>query len=195
MWQLSFRRCGWSRIVALSVTGGGIAALTVVSVGTYSARADDNGNNHGWFAAFYSAALRSPLPSKVQNAAGTTPAIIPLDDQYPDPSGSMGIHNNAGPTTTANNAFFQSLGTNGRSCGTCHLPSNAMSVSAANIRERFNESKGRDPIFTAFDGATCPDAVPESFTKPSPVGGNKGKGGENDILNINKADNPFRLVV
>ncbi|MFL6463505.1 MAG: hypothetical protein ACJ73N_03750, partial [Bryobacteraceae bacterium] len=160
-----------------------------------SARADDGGGGHRWFDAFYSEALHSPLPATVNKSPGIIPATIPPDDSYPDPSGSMGIHNNAGTTTTANNAFFQSLGTNGRSCGTCHLPSNGMSVSAANIRQRFKDTKATDPIFAPFDGATCPDAVPESFTKGSPVGGNKGKGNISDITNLSDPNNPFRLVV
>src|SRR5690349_14044492 len=43
--------------------------------------------------------------------------------------------------------FFQSLGTNGRSCGTCHQPSDGMSVSAAHIEQRFLQTEGKDPIF------------------------------------------------
>lgn len=54
-----------------------------------------------------------------------------------------------------NNAFFQSLGTNGRSCGTCHQPSEGWSVSPQTIRQRFNVSGGTDPIFRTNDGANC----------------------------------------
>jgi hypothetical protein len=53
------------------------------------------------------------------------------------------------------NAFFQSLGTNGRSCGTCHQPSDGWSVSAEHIRLRFNASRGNDPIFRSNDGSNC----------------------------------------
>jgi hypothetical protein len=55
-------------------------------------------------------------------------------------------------------AFFQSLGTNGRSCATCHVASQAMSSSAAGIQERFVETRGRDPLFAPVDGANCPNA-------------------------------------
>jgi hypothetical protein len=54
-------------------------------------------------------------------------------------------------------AFFQSLGTNGRSCATCHLASQAMSLSAAGTQLRFAQTRGRDPLFAAVDGANCPN--------------------------------------
>jgi hypothetical protein len=56
------------------------------------------------------------------------------------------------------NPFFQSLGTNGRSCFTCHQPDQAWTVTPARIRERFEQTRGRDPIFRANDGSTCQDA-------------------------------------
>jgi hypothetical protein len=37
------------------------------------------------------------------------------------------------------------LGTNGRSCLTCHQPSQAMSVGKGYIRTLYVTSKGRDP--------------------------------------------------
>jgi len=61
-----------------------------------------------------------------------------------------------GATITANNAFFQDLGTNGRRCVTCHQPQNGWSVSAKDVAERFDKSAGTDPIFRLVDGATCP---------------------------------------
>jgi len=55
-------------------------------------------------------------------------------------------------------AFFQSLGTNGRTCETCHVASQAMSLSARAIQARFVATRGRDPLFAAVDGANCPNA-------------------------------------
>jgi cytochrome c peroxidase len=74
---------------------------------------------------------------------------------YTDPSGALQIINANGPTNT-NGAFFQSLGTNGRSCSTCHVADQAMSISPPQIRERYAQTRGRDPLFAAFDGANCP---------------------------------------
>jgi cytochrome c peroxidase len=52
--------------------------------------------------------------------------------------------------------FFQSLGTNGRACVTCHDPGNAWSVSSESIEKRFRSSGGADPIFRSNDGSDCP---------------------------------------
>lgn len=56
--------------------------------------------------------------------------------------------------------FFQSLGTNGRSCGTCHLPNQAFTLSAAAAGFTFAVTQGRDPLFAPVDGANCPNARP-----------------------------------
>lgn len=56
------------------------------------------------------------------------------------------------------NPFFQSLGTNGRSCSSCHQPADAWTVTPRDIQERFEESEGTDPIFRPVDGANCPSA-------------------------------------
>jgi cytochrome c peroxidase len=59
---------------------------------------------------------------------------------------------------TPDSAFLQPLGTNGRSCFTCHQPQDGWSVSAAGARARFAASGGADPLFRLVDGATCPTA-------------------------------------
>jgi hypothetical protein len=73
-------------------------------------------------------------------------------------SGEVATFQPGGATITANNAFFQDLGTNGRTCFTCHQPQNGWSVSAENVAGRFVASAGQDPIFRLVDGATCPNA-------------------------------------
>ncbi|MGA7301186.1 MAG: hypothetical protein WBX10_12825, partial [Candidatus Sulfotelmatobacter sp.] len=52
--------------------------------------------------------------------------------------------------------FFQSLGTNGRSCGSCHRPSDAFGLSALDAQFRYFITRGKDPLFAQFDGSTCP---------------------------------------
>ncbi len=76
-----------------------------------------------------------------------------------DASGIIGIVNLAGPTRT-DGAFFQSLGTNGRSCSTCHVAEQGLGLSAAGARNRFEQTHGGDPLFAAVDGANCPSAQP-----------------------------------
>jgi cytochrome c peroxidase len=58
------------------------------------------------------------------------------------------------------NAFFQSLGTNGRSCGTCHLQSDGWGLSAAATQAVFASRGLTDPLFAAVDGANCPSVTP-----------------------------------
>lgn len=72
-----------------------------------------------------------------------------------DPTGIIGVVNINGPTQNTG-PFFQSLGTNGRSCATCHVASQAMGLSSAGARARFAASGGTDPLFAPVDGANCP---------------------------------------
>src|ERR1700742_2721485 len=71
-----------------------------------------------------------------------------------DPTGLIQTIN-AGGRANNKGAFFQSLGTNGRSCATCHVADQAMSISPPQIRERYERTNGRDPLFAAVDGANC----------------------------------------
>ncbi|MDB4955480.1 MAG: hypothetical protein JWO36_3049 [Myxococcales bacterium] len=58
-----------------------------------------------------------------------------------------------------NNPFFDTtLGTNGRSCATCHDPRTGWTISADLAKELFNDSDGLAPLFNPFDGGTRPDA-------------------------------------
>ena len=57
-----------------------------------------------------------------------------------------------------NHPFFRSLGTNGRACATCHVPTEGWSIRAARVRARFNDTQGLDPLFRPHDGATSPRA-------------------------------------
>jgi len=61
-------------------------------------------------------------------------------------------------------AFYQSLGSNGRSCGSCHLPDQAMSVTPAGATAIFNASDGTDPLFRPVDGAVSPLADVSTVT-------------------------------
>jgi cytochrome c peroxidase len=74
-----------------------------------------------------------------------------------DPSGVIGTVNVNGPMDR-NGPFFQSLGSNGRSCGTCHLPSQAMSFTPQHAQRRFVATQGKDPLFASVDGANCSPA-------------------------------------
>jgi hypothetical protein len=63
----------------------------------------------------------------------------------------------SGPIDTSN-AFFTSLGTNGRSCVTCHVQAEGWTITPAGLQARFNASDGTDPIFRTNDGSVSPKA-------------------------------------
>lgn len=90
---------------------------------------------------------------------GALPAVIPAYGMSADPTGSIATYQ-AGerPVATDTNAFFQSLGSNGRTCFTCHRPETGWSLSAADARLRFERSQGLEPLFRAHDGASCSTA-------------------------------------
>jgi hypothetical protein len=56
------------------------------------------------------------------------------------------------------NAFFQSLGGNGRSCASCHRPEAAWTLTPENVQARFATSAGTDPVFRPVDAANSPVA-------------------------------------
>jgi hypothetical protein len=84
------------------------------------------------------------------------PKVIARTVTTANAHGKLQSYQPGGATTTATNAFFQSLGTNGRTCFSCHRPQDGWSISAADATVRFKATRGKDPIFTPSDGATCP---------------------------------------
>jgi cytochrome c peroxidase len=83
-----------------------------------------------------------------------TPPVIPQLEIDPDPSGLIATYQPNGATVTATNPFFQNLGTNGRTCFTCHEPEDGWGLSAQHAQDRFAENP-TDPLFRLVDGATC----------------------------------------
>jgi cytochrome c peroxidase len=79
------------------------------------------------------------------------PALI----GFPNRTGEARTLSVAGPLDL-DNPFFQSLGSNGRSCVTCHVPSDGWSIVPAHVQARFRESGGQDPLFQPNDGSTSP---------------------------------------
>ncbi len=56
------------------------------------------------------------------------------------------------------NAFFRELGSNGRTCATCHQPAQAWTITPSEVQDRFERTSGLDPIFRANDGSNCEGA-------------------------------------
>jgi cytochrome c peroxidase len=79
-----------------------------------------------------------------------------------DATGTLSTYSTAGGIDQAN-PFFQSLGTNGRTCGSCHVASDAWSITPVDLQARFNSSQGLDPVFAPVDGANCPSNDVSTF--------------------------------
>jgi hypothetical protein len=74
---------------------------------------------------------------------------------YTDASGAVATYATTG-SLDESSAFFQALGTNGRSCATCHQVNQGLGLSAASAQALYLSSAGLDPLFSSVDGANCP---------------------------------------
>lgn len=117
---------------------------------------NDPTQSRAWVAGAIAHAQKMRIFKDPEIAKQPTPGIIRKFDTDKDPNGEIATFQPGGPTITAMNAFFQNLGTNQRTCFTCHQPQNGWTVSVASVQARFAASKGSDPIFRLVDGATCP---------------------------------------
>ncbi len=82
--------------------------------------------------------------------------VFPETLTYANADGELGLVLTGGAMPTKGHAFFELLGPDKRACVTCHQPADSMSLSVASARERWDVSKGRDPLFAAYDGSNCP---------------------------------------
>src|SRR5262249_20822088 len=99
-------------------------------------------------------------PKSGGSASGPSPGT-------PDPSApSRMVQNRFGfsrtetsdgsPLKDPSHPFFQSLGENGRSCSSCHVPESGMSITPEFVRDRFERTDGLDPLFRTVDGSDSP---------------------------------------
>ena len=86
--------------------------------------------------------------------AGDT--MLPNMLRFPNPTGYAATFSTTG-TVDLTGPFFQSLGTNGRSCGSCHQPSDGWTVTPAHLRNASMPARHRSGV-PHNDGANSPDA-------------------------------------
>src|SRR5688572_21317561 len=79
---------------------------------------------------------------------------------YENDRGQVGVLNTSGRVETKAHPFFEPIGTNGRACVTCHQPADGMALSVRTVRERWEATGGKDPLFAAVDGMNCPNLPP-----------------------------------
>jgi cytochrome c peroxidase len=82
--------------------------------------------------------------------------------RFPNATGALATYNTGGGSIDLTGPFFQSLGTNGRSCASCHRPAQGWTISADEVRSRFETTEGLDPIFRPNDGSNCDHGIDTS---------------------------------
>jgi cytochrome c peroxidase len=85
-----------------------------------------------------------------------TPPPGTFRETSPDASGSVETFSQT--QVDRSGTFFSQLGTNTRTCNTCHVASDGWSITPAHLQQRFQSTQGTDPVFRALDGANCPSA-------------------------------------
>ncbi len=106
-------------------------------------------------ASFLGIAVLAVLTIAAGQQQGSSSPSIPNGFPFPNLHGASQTYSTNGGGIDLTGPFFKSLGTNGRSCASCHLPSEGMSISAAEVQLRFNLTAGNDPIFRTNDGSNC----------------------------------------
>src|SRR5262245_1755002 len=90
----------------------------------------DDGRNVAWQPEAIAHAQRMRAFSDVDRGGQPTPLVIPSLVIDPDPTGLIATYQPGGATVTSESPFFQDLGTNERTCFTCHQPQTGWTVSA-----------------------------------------------------------------
>jgi hypothetical protein len=155
-WCLAYLR---PSLLGLSISG--LASVSLLAAAPRIACAQNAGNvdptqTTDWAPGAIDHAQRMRMFKDADQGSQATPPTIPKQEVDADPSGRVATFTPGVATVTANNPFFQNLGTNGRTCFTCHQPQTGWTISASSARARFEASAGRDPLFRLVDGATCP---------------------------------------
>ena len=90
-------------------------------------------------------------------AVAGEPTSLPSMLPFRNPTGFAATFSTTG-SIPLDGPFFQSLGSNGRSCGSCHQPSEGWTITPDGVRARFESTSGLDPIFRTNDGSNSPIA-------------------------------------
>jgi hypothetical protein len=85
--------------------------------------------------------------------------FIPNGTFFGNPGGASETYSTVAGGIDETGPFFQNMGTNGRTCASCHVPGEGMSISAAGVQQRFAITAGQDPIFRTVDGSNCNHGV------------------------------------
>lgn len=98
-------------------------------------------------------ALAAPAPADA-NGPALAPAL-PNGLWFPNEAGFAATYSSAG-VIDQTGPFFQSLGSNGRSCASCHEAASGWTITPRGVQMRFARTAGTDPIFRTVDGSNSP---------------------------------------
>lgn len=80
----------------------------------------------------------------------------PDERERPDLAGLIESTSTNAFSTGTTNGFFADLGTNGRTCGTCHVVEDGWTITPEHVRGLVSH----DPLFAPNDGSDCPPTSP-----------------------------------
>jgi cytochrome c peroxidase len=98
-----------------------------------------------------------------EQAAAMRSDTVSNDQQYANSLGAVATYDTAGAIDLGG-PFFQSLGSNGRSCFSCHRLDQGMSITPSSVQSRFTATRGTDPLFATVDGSNSPNADISTLT-------------------------------
>lgn len=93
-------------------------------------------------------------PVAVQAAQARTDNI-----EFPNATGRSRTYTINGKVdlgSLATHPFFSALGTNGRTCASCHQADQGFSITPTSLQALFDRTGGTDPVFRTNDGSTSP---------------------------------------
>ncbi len=96
------------------------------------------------------------VPSVTRGQGAAPPPAFPFIDSQNGQGISRTITTNS--SFDPNNPFFKPLGTNGRTCATCHPTGQGMTITPDYATQVFNATGGLDPLFATVDGTNSPNA-------------------------------------
>ena len=105
----------------------------------------------------------APLDEEIGEMGQQLKTQLPNNRDFRNAGGHAATFSTAG-FIDLQNAFHTPQGTNGRSCGTCHLPEVGWSINPCDIESLFSRTEGTAPIFNPLDAnsATADVSTPEA---------------------------------
>ena len=143
---------------AARYTPRSVFAVILLAGGVLFATPSRADSDTDWIRGAIHALQKAKHDRDAEDTKQVTPPVIPVQTHDRDPLGVISTLQSGGPTITSTNAFFQDIGSNGRTCFSCHQPQNGWGISASSVRYTFAGSGGKAPIFRPVDGAVCPTA-------------------------------------